>query len=184
MALSGAGPSLAVPFRMPLVDLRAVARELGRSGRQVEVLWQEPESLAFVARGRDYRSEFHINPSHELMYQISGTMRLHYRTPAGGEEVAVLEEGNLIYTPAGIPHSPRFPSDAYALILERQRRPGEVDAFQWLCPACGHLLHEERFVVEDYRADPVSRAYRNFYGSDAARTCGRCGHVMDKPPSW
>src|SRR5215510_8071632 len=98
MALSGSGPSLALPFRMPLVDLSTVARELGRSGRQVEVLWQEPDSLAFVARGRDYRSEFHVNPSDELMYQISGTMHLHYRTPTGEEEVAVLEQGNLIYT--------------------------------------------------------------------------------------
>ena len=52
-----------LPFKMPIVDLRATARELGESGQQVKVLWQEDESLAFVARGRDYRSEFHINPS-------------------------------------------------------------------------------------------------------------------------
>ena len=175
---------MSLPFRMPLVDLRAVAQALGQSGKQVEVLWQEPESLAFVARGRDYRSEFHVNPSDELMYQISGTMRLHYRTPEQTEQVAVLGEGALIYTPAGTPHSPRFPGDAYALIVERQRRPGEVDTFQWFCPACDHLLHEERFVVEDYRADPVSRAYRNFYGSEAARTCARCAHVMEKPAGW
>ena len=29
-----------------------------------------------------------------------------------------------------------------------------------------------------------SRAYRNFYESEAARTCARCRHVMDKPPGW
>ena len=98
-----------LPFKMPIVDLRAIARELGESGQQVKVLWQEDESLAFVARGRDYRSEFHINPSDELMYQISGMMRLHYRTPEGKEDVAVVPEGSIIYTPAGTPHSPRFP---------------------------------------------------------------------------
>src|SRR5262245_56231247 len=173
-----------LPFRMPLVALRAAARELGQSGKQVQVLWQEDESLAFVARGRDYRSEFHINPSHELMYQISGTMRLHYRTSDGKEEVAVLDEGAIIYTPPGTPHSPRFPGDAYALIVERKRRPGEVDCFQWFCPSCDQLLHEERFVVEDYRTDPVSRAYRNFYESEAARTCTRCRQVMPKPAGW
>ena len=32
----------------------------------------EEGSSAFIAKGRDYRSEFHINPSHELMYQIRG----------------------------------------------------------------------------------------------------------------
>src|SRR5579872_2578822 len=107
-------------FRLPLVDLPEVCRELAESGKQVNVLWQEAESLAFVARGRDYRSEFHINPTDELMYQVKGTMNLHYRQPDGKEEVAVLAEGSVIFTPAGTPHSPRFPSDAYALIVERK----------------------------------------------------------------
>jgi 3-hydroxyanthranilate 3,4-dioxygenase len=170
--------------QMPIADLREVARELVETGQQVKVLWQEDESLAFVAKGRDYRSEFHINPSDELMYQISGTMNLHYRTPDGKENVAVLTAGSVIYTPAGTPHSPRFPSDAFALIVERKRRPGEVDRFRWFCPRCDNLLHEAAFVVQDYRADPVSQAYRTFYTSEQARTCQRCGEVMPKPGGW
>ena len=167
--------------RMPIVDLFKTARALGESGKRVDVLWQETESLAFVARGREYRSEFHINPSDELMYQIKGEMRLHYRTPEGKEDVAVLSEGSVIYTPAGVPHSPRFPPDAYALIVERKRRPGEIDRFHWYCPECDGFLHEEAFVVHDYRADPVSKAYRNFFDSEAFRTCKKCGHVMPAP---
>lgn len=168
---------------MPIVDLFDTARRLGESGRRVNVLWQEPESLAFVARGREYRSEFHINPSEELMYQIKGEMRLHYRTPEGKEEVAVLPEGSVIHTPAGVPHSPRFPPDAYALIVERKRRPGEIDRFHWFCAKCDHLLHEETFVVQDYRADPVSQAYKRFFDSEEFRTCKKCGDVMPAPES-
>jgi 3-hydroxyanthranilate 3,4-dioxygenase len=52
--------------QMPIVNLPDQSRQLAQSGKQVSVLWQEPESLAFVARGRDYRSEFHINPSDEV----------------------------------------------------------------------------------------------------------------------
>jgi len=167
--------------QMPIVDLFKTARALGESGQRVNVLWQEPESLAFVARGREYRSEFHINPSEELMYQIKGEMRLHYRTPEGKEDVAVLREGSVIHTPAGVPHSPRFPPDAYALIVERKRRPGEIDRFHWYCPKCDNFLHEEVFVVHDYKADPVSQAYRNFFGSEVFRTCKKCGHVMPAP---
>ena len=167
--------------QMPIVDLFETARALGESGQRVNVLWQEPESLAFVARGREYRSEFHINPSEELMYQIKGEMRLHYRTPDGKEDVAVLREGSVIHTPAGVPHSPRFPPDAYALIVERKRRPGEIDRFHWYCPKCDNFLHEEVFVVHDYKADPVSQAYRNFFGSEVFRTCKKCGHVMPAP---
>ena len=48
---------------MPIVDLLERGRQLAARGERVSVLWQEPESLAFVARGREYRSEFHINPS-------------------------------------------------------------------------------------------------------------------------
>jgi len=166
---------------MPLASLKGVAEELGRKGERVSVLWQQPDSLAFVARGREYRSEFHINPCEEVMYMIKGEMRLHYRTSEGKEAVSVIPEGSAIHTPAGLPHSPRFPPDAYALILERKRRPGETDRFQWFCPNCDHLLHEEQCTVSDYSADPVSQAYQRFFASKALRTCKRCGSVMPAP---
>ncbi len=165
-------------MQLPMANLLDHARRMAESGKRVSVLWQEPDSLVFVARGREYRSEFHINPSDETMYMIKGEMRLHYRTPDGKESVAVLPEGSLIYTPAGTPHSPRFPPDAFALISERQRRPGETDRFQWYCLKCDGLLHEEASVVQDYAADPVSQAYQRFFGNEEFRTCKSCGEVM------
>jgi 3-hydroxyanthranilate 3,4-dioxygenase len=164
--------------QMPIVNLLDRGRQLAASGERVSVLWQEPESLVFVARGREYRSEFHINPSDEVMYMIKGEMRLHYRTPDGKEEVAVVPEGSTIYTPAGVPHSPRFPPDAFLLVTERKRREGETDRFQWFCPKCDAVLHEETFVVNDYAADPVSKAYKRFFDSKEFRTCKKCGEVM------
>ena len=166
---------------MPIVNLAQVCHQLAESGRRVSVLWQHDDTLAFVARGREYRSEFHINPIDETMYMIKGEMRLQYRTPEGKEEVAVIAEGAMIYTPAGTPHSPRFPPDAFALISERKRRPGEIDKFHWYCPKCDTLLHEEQFVVSDYAEDPVSKAYQRFFESVEFRTCKRCGEVMPAP---
>jgi len=99
--------------KMPIVSLLETARALGESGKRVNVLWQEPDSLVFMARGREYRSEFHINPSDEVMYPVKGDLALHYRTEDGKEEVAKVPEGSVIYTPAGTPHSPRFAPDAY-----------------------------------------------------------------------
>jgi 3-hydroxyanthranilate 3,4-dioxygenase len=167
--------------RMPIVDLDGVAEELGRSGGRVRVLWQEGESLAFVARGREYRSEFHINPSDEVMHMIRGQMNLHFRNPDGSEDIAVIPQGSSIYTRSGIPHSPRFPPDAFVLVVERLRRPGELDRFQWFCRACDTFLHEESVHVDDYRTDPVGRAYERFYADLAARTCPRCGDVLPTP---
>src|SRR5262245_4371020 len=167
--------------KMPIVSLLKTARALGESGNRVNVLWQEPESLVFMARGREYRSEFHINPSDEVMYAVKGDLALHYRAEDGKEEIAHVPEGSVIYTPAGTPHSPRFAPDSYLLVMERKRRSGEVDRFQWFCPRCDSLLHEIEFVVDDYRNDPVSKAYAVFFDDESARTCRSCGNVMPRP---
>ena len=166
---------------MPIADHDAITRELAETGKYVKVLWQSEDTLMFIARGREYRSEFHINPSDEHMTMLKGTMNMHYRTPDGGEEVAVLNAGETIYTAAGIPHSPRFPADAFLLVGERMRRAGETDTFQWFCPDCDTLIHEEFFVVEDYTKDPVSKAYAAFFDSEEARTCDDCGAVHPRP---
>ena len=166
---------------MPIADLQEISRQLGESGERVHVMWQEEGSLAFVARGREYRSEFHIDPSDEVMYMIKGEMNLHFRAPDGTEDISVLKEGEAIFTAAGIPHSPRFPPDAFLLVLERKRREGEIARFHWYCPECDAFLHEETFIVSDYRLDPVSKAYQNFFDSEEFRTCGDCGHVMPAP---
>ena len=112
---------------------------------------------------------------------IKGEMNLHYRDPDGNEDIDVLPAGSAIFTAAGIPHSPRFPPDAFLLVMERQRRPGEIDRFHWFCPSCNGFLHEETFVVSDYTLDPVSKAYEKFFESEAARTCDACGHLMPAP---
>jgi 3-hydroxyanthranilate 3,4-dioxygenase len=148
-------------------DLGAIVQE----GRQVAVLWQEEESLAFVANGRAYRSEFHVNPSAETMLQLRGEMRLHYLTPDGDEKVRVLREGEYVYCPPG----------AFALITERKRRPGERDRFLWFCERCRAQVYEAVFEVRDYAENPVSQAYREYYDSLDHRTCKACGHVMPSP---
>lgn len=169
-------------MKMPNVDLEEIMqRLLNDKTRRTLPLWQEPESLCFVARGREYRSEFHINPSHEFQFSIKGDLHLRYRTPDGQEKVEVVPEGSCLYQPPLVPHSPRFAPDAFQLVIERQRLPGEIDRFHWFCPSCDHFLHEETFVVSDYGVDPVSRAYDNFFNSEEFRTCKHCGTVMPAP---
>src|SRR4029078_4843649 len=170
--------------QMPIIDLLSQARALVQTGRRVSVLWQHAGHLVFLSLGREYRSEFHINPSDETMQMIKGEMRLHYRTPEGREDVARIAEGSIIYTPAGTPHSPRFAPDAFALISERKRRDGEIDRFHWYCAKCDQFLHEEKFIVHDYAEDPVSKAYKNFFDSEEFRTCKKCGDVVPAPDKW
>ena len=95
--------------------------------------------------------------------------------------MSVIAEGAMIYTPADTPHSRRFPPNAFALISERKRRPGEIDKFHWYCPNSDTLLHDEKFIVDDYAKDPVSKAYQKFIDSLEFRTCKKSGEVMPAP---
>ena len=95
-----------------------------------------------------------------------------------------MPEGSCLYQPPLVPHSPRFGPESFQFIIERMRRPGEIDRFHWFCPACDKFLHEETFVVADYRLDPVSRAYENFFTSEDFRTCKHCGTVMPAPDEF
>jgi 3-hydroxyanthranilate 3,4-dioxygenase len=163
------------------INLGQIINGINRGPTPVRILWQEEESLAFVARGRKHRSEFHIDPSDEVMYMLKGDMELHYVTAEGERKVAVIREGEIIHCPAGIPHSPRFSPDAFVLVLERKRRTGEQDRFLWFCEQCDSPLYETSRRVSDYHEDPVSRAHEEFYSVEARRTCSRCGHVTPRP---
>ena len=92
------------------MDLDRITELIAGATKPVNVLWQTDDSIAFVARGREGRSEFHVDPSDEVMYMIRGDMNLHYRTADGAEKVTVIREGEILHCPAGTPHSPRFPS--------------------------------------------------------------------------
>ncbi len=95
--------------------------------------------------------------------------------------MARVREGEIIHCPAGVRHSPRFPPDAFLLVLERKRRPEEKDRFFWYCEKCRAELYRAVRHVADYREDPVSRVYEEFYSEDSHRTCGKCGHVTPRP---
>ncbi len=167
-------------FQMPNINLEEIMDSLRKSGRRTHQLWLTPDSMAFIARGREYRNEFHVNPSYEIQYSLKGDLNLHYRTPDGKEEVTFVPEGSCLFQPPLVPHSPRFSPESFQLVIERARVPGEIDKFHWYCPNCDHLLHVETYTVDDYRADPVTRAYERLNASREARTCKGCGSVM--PP--
>jgi len=167
---------IAKSFEMPNIDLEEIMRHLTETGKRTHQLWLNEDSLAFIARGREYRSEFHINPSYEIQYSLKGDLNLHYREN-GVEKIAYVPEGSCLFQPPMVPHSPRFAPDAFQLVIERPRQPGEIDTFHWFCPNCDHFLHEETYVVSHYTNDPVGRAYDNYFNSLEHRTCKNCGTV-------
>src|SRR6266571_1415263 len=71
--------------------------------------------------------------------------------------------------------------DSFLLVLERKRRYDERDRFFWYCENCRAELYQAVRHVADYREDPVSRVYEEFYSEESHRTCGKCGHVTPRP---
>ena len=81
--------------------------------------------------------------------------------------------------PPFMPHSPQRRADTVGLVIERQRRPGELDGFQWYCENCNHKLYEEFFELTDIETQ-FPALFERFYSSLEKRTCSSCGTVMER----
>ena len=78
-----------------------------------------------------------------------------------------------------MPHSPQRPAGSVGLVIERARRPGEQDGFQWYCEHCGQRLYEEFFVLTDIEKQ-FPAVFERFFASKDKRTCKHCGTVMER----
>jgi len=165
------------------IDLKEIIETVSQGGEGRRILWQDSESIAFLSRGRKQRLDFHIDPSDEVTLQLQGEQHLHYITPEGEHKTAVIQPGQMLLCPAGIPHSPRVSEEAWFIVFERRRRPQEQDHFIWYCENCREKVYEVAVYVGDYRQDPVSQVHKQFYGDESLRTCKRCGTVIPGPNS-
>jgi len=146
-----------------------------------QMVFREAEDLIVMAiGGPNARTDYHDDPYEEFFYQLRGDIVLKVMENGAARDVPI-REGEILHCPAGTPHSPRFAPDSFVLVLERKRRAAEQDRFLWYCPACGARLYEAARQVGDWRDDPVSEVYADFYSAESHRTCGKCGHVTPLP---
>ena len=70
------------------------------------------------------------------------------------------------------------------LVIERKRKGTPMkDGLMWFCDECNHKLHDTYFELTNIEKDFLPR-FREFYGSEALRTCDACGHVMETDPRF
>jgi 3-hydroxyanthranilate 3,4-dioxygenase len=142
-------------------------------------VFRDSEFIVMVVGGPNSRKDFHVDPGEEFFYQLEGGMLL--RVVRDGRIFDVpIREGEVLLLPGGVPHSPQRFADTVGLVVERERRPGELDGLQWYCERCSNLLYEERFELRDIETQfpPV---FARFFASAAHRTCRSCGAVMEPP---
>jgi len=65
-------------------------------------------------------------------------------------------------------------------VIERQRRPGELDGLQWYCECCERLLYQEFFPLTNIELQ-FPAVFDRFFGGLSLRTCKHCHAVMEPP---
>ncbi len=71
-------------------NLRQWIEENRQDWGRRRTIWEDSDFIAFVTRGPNNRSDFHINPGDEIFYQLEGELNLHYMTPEKKHEIAIL----------------------------------------------------------------------------------------------
>ena len=141
-------------------------------------VFRDSEFIIMVVGGPNARKDYHVDPAEEFFYQLEGDIVL--KTIQDGRAVDVpIREGEILLLPPRVPHSPRRVANSVGLVIERERRPGELDGFQWYCENCGNLLYEEFLPMTDI--EKLGEIFERFYASAHKRTCKQCGTVMERP---
>jgi 3-hydroxyanthranilate 3,4-dioxygenase len=144
-----------------------------------KLVYQDGEFVIMVVGGPNARKDFHVDPAEEFFYQLEGEMVL--RVVEDGRIVDLpIRAGDILLLPAQVPHSPQRFANSVGLVIERRRRPDELDGLQWYCERCEHLLYQDFFPLTDIETQfpPV---FDRFFGSLSLRTCKHCHTVMEPP---
>jgi 3-hydroxyanthranilate 3,4-dioxygenase len=144
-----------------------------------KVVYRDTEFIIMVVGGPNSRKDFHVDPAEEFFYQLEGEMVLRVVEDGRPRDLPI-RAGEILLLPPNVPHSPQRMANSVGLVIERRRRPGELDGLQWYCEHCDALLYQERFALTDIETQfpPV---FARFFGNESLRTCKRCGTVMSAP---
>jgi 3-hydroxyanthranilate 3,4-dioxygenase len=144
-----------------------------------KLLFQDSAFIVMAVGGPNARADFHHDPSEEFFFQVEGDMVLN--TIQDGRITPVpICQGEVFLLPPEVPHSPQRPMGSVGIVVERRRRPDELDGFSWYCEHCGHRLYLERVAVHNIETQ-LPEIFSRFYSSMAHRTCDVCGTVMQAP---
>ena len=142
-------------------------------------VYPNSEFIVMVIGGPNTRTDYHVNAGEEFFYQLEGDIVLKTIEDGVFRDVTI-KEGEILLLPPNVPHSPRRPAGTVGLVIERQRKEHEIDALQWHCESCNHLLHEARFSLQDITKDLIP-AIQHFYASTDLHRCSQCGAMHPVP---
>jgi 3-hydroxyanthranilate 3,4-dioxygenase len=143
-----------------------------------QVYRDNEDFIVMVVGGPNARKDYHSEEGEELFYQLEGDIVVRILEEGIPRDISV-KEGELFLLPAKVPHCPMRPANSIGLVIERYRKPGEKDAFTWICDSCHHLLHREEVLLADIVAQ-LPPLMERFWSNESLRTCNSCGDVLEK----
>jgi len=146
-----------------------------------KMVWSDSEFLVMIVGGPNRRKDYHIEEGEEFFYQIEGDITLRIIEDGKPRDVRI-KEGEIFLLPPRIPHSPQRPENTVGMVVERRRKPGELDHLRWYCEGCGEVLHDASFQLEDL-GNQLKPIIEEFYATESLRTCDGCRTVMQPPPA-
>jgi 3-hydroxyanthranilate 3,4-dioxygenase len=135
--------------------------------------------IVMVVGGPNGRKDYHYEDGEELFFQLKGDISVKIIDEQGKPETIHIREGEMFLLPPRVPHSPQRPAGTVGLVIERYRRPGEMDKLMWFCDQCNTQLHEAGFALQDIGTQ-IKAAIQAFMADERLRTCQQCGTVMEK----
>ena len=144
-----------------------------------KVVYEDTEFIIMVVGGPNTRKDYHIDEGEEFFYQLEGGMILRIMKHGKPEDIKI-NQGDIFLLPPKVPHSPQRFENTVGLVVERKRRKGELDAFQWYCDECNELLYEEYFQLTDI-VKQLPPIFESFWNNSTVRTCKSCSAYLEKP---
>jgi 3-hydroxyanthranilate 3,4-dioxygenase len=139
-------------------------------------VWSDADLIVTVVGGPNHRTDFHDDPLEEFFYQMKGNAYLNIMDRGKLDRVD-LKEGDIFLLPPHVRHSPQRPDpESRCLVIERQRPIGMLDAFEWYCMQCNHLVYRAETQLHSIVTD-LPPLFERFYSSQSLRTCSHCGAV-------
>jgi 3-hydroxyanthranilate 3,4-dioxygenase len=135
--------------------------------------------MVMVVGGPNQRTDFHVNPTEELFFQVEGDIVLRVIEDGKPRDVPI-REGELFVLPANVPHSPQRPADTVGLVVEQARPEGADDHMRWYCRGCGAVVHDAQFHCVDL-GKQLKPIIERFNADESLRTCKACGAVYEAP---
>jgi len=146
-----------------------------------KMVWKDREFLVMVVGGPNRRKDFHVEEGEEFFYQVEGDIVVRVIERGKVRDIEI-KQGEIFLLPPLVPHSPQRPAGTVGMVIERVRKPGELDHLRWYCESCGEVLHDAAFQLEDLGTQ-LKPIIEDYYADASKRTCNGCGTVMDPPPA-